>query len=150
MQQPTTSLPSLTNDALRLKVVTPSVSPAARLCALLRVGRGSVATRRFVQTQLYIYESSLRAGPGWRESLYRHQGCLKASDCGRLGRQAAWSPLERAPRGEKLPKDYPTASVLLEAKAAALHPEWYQSLLSKLSTKREGEAGKRSAGNRIG
>jgi|HubBroStandDraft_6_1064221.scaffolds.fasta_scaffold1190507_1 hypothetical protein len=97
-----------------------------------------------------IYESSLRAGPGWRESLYRHQGCLKASDCGRLGRQAAWSPLERAPRGEKLPKDYPTASVLLEAKAAALHPEWYQSLLSKLSTKREGEAGKRSAGNRIG
>ena len=77
-----------------------------------------------------IYESSLRAGPGWRESLYRHQGCLKASDCGRLGRQAAWSPLERAPRGEKLPKDYPTASVLLEAKAAALHPEWYQSLLS--------------------
>ena len=58
--------------------------------------------------------------------------------------------MERAPRGEKLPKDYPTASVLLEAKAAALHPEWYQSLLSKLSTKREGEAGKRSAGNRIG
>jgi hypothetical protein len=96
-----------------------------------------------------IYESSLRAGPGWRESLYQHQGCLKASDCGRLGRQAAWSPLERAPRGEKLPKDYPTASVLLEAKAAALHPEWYQSLLSKLSTEREGEAGKKSAGNRI-
>jgi hypothetical protein len=47
--------------------------------------------------------------------------------------------LERAPRGEKLPKDYPTAKVLLEAKAAALHPERYQSLLS---TKREGEAGK--------
>jgi len=48
--------------------------------------------------------------------------------------------LERAPRGEKLPKDCPTASVLLEAKAAVLHPERYQSLLSKLSTKREGEA----------
>jgi hypothetical protein len=31
---------------------------------------------------------------------------------------------------------------LLEAKAAALHPEWYQSLLSRLSTKREGETGK--------
>ena len=97
-----------------------------------------------------FYESSLRAGPGWRESLYRHQGCLEASDCGRLGRQAAWSPLERAPRGEKLPKDCPTAKVLLEAKAAALHPERYQSLLSKLSTMRKGEAGKRSAGNRIG
>jgi hypothetical protein len=39
-----------------------------------------------------IYESSLRAGPGWRESLYRHQGCLEASDCGRLGRQAAGHP----------------------------------------------------------
>jgi hypothetical protein len=43
---------------------------------------------------------------------------------------------------EKLPKDYPTAEVLLEAKAAALHPERYQSSLSKLSTKREGEAEK--------
>jgi hypothetical protein len=43
---------------------------------------------------------------------------------------------------EKLPKDCPTAEVLLEAKAAALHPERYQSSLSKLSIKREGEAGK--------
>jgi hypothetical protein len=40
---------------------------------------------------------------------------------------------------KKLPKDYLTAKVLLEAKAAALHPERYQSLLSKLSTKREGK-----------
>src|SRR5271170_4801970 len=39
-----------------------------------------------------IYESSLRAGPGWRESLYRHQGWFEASDCGRLGRQAAGHP----------------------------------------------------------
>jgi hypothetical protein len=39
-----------------------------------------------------IYESSLRAEPGWRESLYRHQGCLEAFDCGRLGRQAAGRP----------------------------------------------------------
>jgi hypothetical protein len=39
-----------------------------------------------------IYESSLRAGPGWRESLYRHQGCLEAPDCGQLGRQAAGHP----------------------------------------------------------
>jgi hypothetical protein len=57
--------------------------------------------------------------------------------------------LERAPRDEKLPKDCPTAKVLLEAKTAALHPERYQSLLSKLSTKREGEARKRSAVNRM-
>jgi hypothetical protein len=43
-----------------------------------------------------VYESSLRVGHGWRESLYRHQGCFKASDCGRLSRQAAghsWSAL---------------------------------------------------------
>jgi hypothetical protein len=33
-------------------------------------------------------------------------------------------------------KDCLTAKVLLEANAAALHPERYQSLLSKLSTKR--------------
>jgi hypothetical protein len=69
-----------------------------------------------------IYESSLRAGPGWRESLYRHQGCFKASDCGRLGRQAAGHPWS-ALRVVKPPKDCPTAEVLLEAKAAALHPE---------------------------
>jgi hypothetical protein len=31
--------------------------------------------------------------------------------------------LERTPRGEKLPKDCPMAKVLLEAKAAALHPD---------------------------
>ena len=58
--------------------------------------------------------------------------------------------MERAPRGEKLPKRLPNGLGAAEAKAAALHPERYQSLLSKLSTQREGEAGKRSAGNRIG
>jgi hypothetical protein len=59
--------------------------------------------------------------------------------------------LERAPRGEKPPNNRPTASVLLEAKAAAL--EWYRSSLSKLSTKREGEAGRRQSdwlANQIG
>jgi uncharacterized protein YjbI with pentapeptide repeats len=41
-------------------------------------------------TGMYLtYEPSLRAGPGWRESLCRHQGWFEASDCGRLGRQAA-------------------------------------------------------------
>jgi hypothetical protein len=50
---------------------------------------------------------------------------------------------------KKLPKDCLTAEVLLEAEAAAVYPERYQSSLPKLSTKREGETGKRSAGNRI-
>ena len=69
-----------------------------------------------------IYEPSSRAGHGWRESLYRHQGCFRASDCGRLGRQAAGHPWS-APRVVKsCRKDYPTAKILLEAKAAALHP----------------------------
>jgi hypothetical protein len=36
-----------------------------------------------------IYEPSLRVGHGWRESLYRRQGCFEASDRGRFGRQAA-------------------------------------------------------------
>jgi hypothetical protein len=50
-----------------------------------------------------FYESSLRAGHGWRESLYRHQGCFEASDCGRLGRQAADHPcVEAKERGTKL------------------------------------------------
>jgi hypothetical protein len=48
---------------------------------------------------------------------------------------------------KKLPEDCPTAEVLLEAKAAALHLERYQS---SLSTEREGEAGKETQGNRIG
>src|SRR5271154_2835492 len=55
-------------------------------------------------TNLAFYESSLRAEHGWRESLYRHQRCLKASDCGRLGRQAAghpWSALRVVKAAEK-------------------------------------------------
>src|ERR1700734_62518 len=67
---------------------------------------------------------------------------LKLLNCGRLGRQAAGHPWSALRVVEKLPKDCPTAEVLLEAKAAALHPERYQSSLSRLSTKREGEAGK--------
>jgi hypothetical protein len=63
---------------------------------------------------------------------------FKASDCGRLGRQAAGHPWSVLRMVKSCRKDCPTASVLLEAKAAALHPEWYQSLLSKLSTKEGG------------
>ena len=58
--------------------------------------------------------------------------------------------MERAPRGEKLPKRLPNGLGAAEAKTAALHPKWYQSSLPKLSTQEVGEAGKRSAGNRIG
>src|SRR3954454_3420308 len=97
-----------------------------------------------------IYESSLRAGHGWRESLDRHQRCLKLLDCGPLGRQAAGHPWSALRVVKSCRKDCPTASVLLEAKAAALHPERYQSSLSKLSTREVGEAGKRSEGNWIG
>ena len=77
------------------------------------------------------------------------QDGLKAPYCGRLGRQAAdhpWSAL-RVVKGCR--KDCPTASVLLEAKAAALHPERYQSSLSKLSTK-EGRARRGKEAQEIG
>jgi hypothetical protein len=48
------------------------------------------------------------------------------------------------------PKRLPNGQGAAEAKAAALHPKWYQSSLSKLSTEGQAEAGKRSVGNRIG
>src|SRR2546423_14914483 len=96
-----------------------------------------------------IYESSLRAGPGWRESLNRHQGCFKASDCGPLGRQAAGHPWSALRVVKSCRKDCPTAEVLLEAKAAALHPERYQSSLSKLSKRREVEAGEKTRAIRL-
>ena len=40
--------------------------------------------------------------------------------------------MERAPRGEKLPKRLPNGLGAAEAKTAALHPERYQSSLFKL------------------
>jgi hypothetical protein len=75
---------------------------------------------------------------------------FKASDCGRLGRQAASHPWSALRMVKSSRKDRLTTLVLLEAKAAALHLERYQSSLSKLSTNEGGEAGKRSAGNWIG
>src|SRR5271154_4740725 len=96
-----------------------------------------------------IYESSLRAGYWWRESLYRHQGCFEASDCGRLGRQAAGHPWSALRVVKSCRKDYPTASVL---------PKPKQQLCIQSGTRAHylnylpevGEAGKRGAGNRIG
>jgi hypothetical protein len=60
---------------------------------------------------------------------------FKASELWATRPSGCWSPLERAPRGEKLPKRLPDGLGAAEAKAAALHPERYQSSLSKLSTK---------------
>src|SRR5271155_1917530 len=97
-----------------------------------------------------IYESSLRAGHGWRESLYRHQRCFKASDCGRLGRQATghpWSALRVVKAAEKTAQwprccSKPKQQLCIHNGTRAHYLNYLQ--------KREGEAGKRSAGNRIG
>jgi len=48
---------------------------------------------------------------------------FKASDCRRLGRQAAGHPWGALRVVKSCRKDCPTAKVLLEAKAAALHPK---------------------------
>jgi hypothetical protein len=47
-------------------------------------------------------------------------------------------------------KDGPTASVLLEAKAAALHPKRYQTSLSKSSTKERENVCERDKKRNIG
>ena len=106
--------------------------------SLTGLSYGRIVSHRHASlTGVYlIYESSLRAGHGRRGSLYRHQGCLKLLDCGRLGRKAAGqSPLERAPRGEKLPKRLPNGQSSSSASTAV--PE----LLSKLSVHKGGGRG---------
>jgi hypothetical protein len=73
----------------------------------------------------------------------------KASDCGRLGRQAAGHPWSALRVVKSCRKDCPTASVL---------PKLKQQLCIQSGTRAHylnyllevGEAGKRSAGNRIG
>jgi hypothetical protein len=97
-----------------------------------------------------FYESSLRAGHGWRESLYRHQGCLKASNCGRLGRQAAGHPWSALRVVKSCRKDCPTAEVLPRPKQQLCIQNGIRAYYLNYLQKREGEAGKRSAGNRIG
>src|SRR3982074_2653446 len=95
-----------------------------------------------------IYESSLRAGPEWRESLYRHQGCFEASDCGRLGRQAAghtWSALRVVKSCRKTAQrprccSKPKQQLCIQNGTRAYYLNYLQEV---------GEAGKRSAGNRI-
>jgi hypothetical protein len=74
---------------------------------------------------------------------------LKASRLWATRPSGCWSPLERAPRGEKLPKDCLTASVLPKPKQQLCIQSgtraYYLNYLQEV-----GEAGKRSAGNRIG
>jgi hypothetical protein len=67
---------------------------------------------------------------------------FKASDCGRLGRQTADHPWSALRTVKICRKGYPTAKVLLEAKAAALHQERYQNSLSTLSKKEGVRRGK--------
>src|SRR5271156_3369146 len=70
---------------------------------------------------------------------------FKASDCGRLGRQAADHPWSALRVVKSCRKDCPTAKVLPKPKQ--LHPKWYQSSLSKLSTRggRGGEKKRRQS-----
>jgi hypothetical protein len=76
------------------------------------------------------------------------QGGLKASDCGRLGRQAAGHPWSALRVVKSCRKDCPTASVLPKPKQQLCIQNGtrahYLNYLQEV-----GEAGKRSAGNRI-
>src|SRR2546421_1506200 len=77
------------------------------------------------------------------------QDGLKASDCGRFGRQAAGHPWSALRVVKSCRKDCPTASVLPKLKQQLCIQNgtraYYLSYLQEV-----GEAGKRSAGNRIG
>ena len=75
---------------------------------------------------------------------------LKLLNCGRLGRQAAGHPWSALRVVEKLPKDCPTASVLPKPKQQLCIQSGTRAHYLNYLQKREGEAGKRNAGNRIG
>ena len=75
---------------------------------------------------------------------------FKASDCERLGHQAAghlWSAFRVV---KNCRKDCPTAKVLSEAKQQLCIQNGTRAYYLSYLQKREGETGKRSAGNRIG
>ena len=88
-------------------------------------------------------------GPGSENPYIDTKDVLGASDCGRLGRQAAGHPWSALRVVKSCRKDCPTASVL---------PKPKQQLCIQSGTRAHylnyllevGEAGKRSAGNRIG
>src|SRR5271170_1005832 len=77
------------------------------------------------------------------------QDGLKASDCGRLGRQTAGHPWSALRVVKSCRKDCPTASVLPKPKQQlCIHSGTRAHYLNYLQE--VGEAGKRSAGNGIG
>src|SRR5271156_5268858 len=77
------------------------------------------------------------------------QDSWKASDCGRLGRQAAGHPWSALRVVKSCRKDCPTASVLPKPKQQlCIQSDTRAHYLNYLLE--AGEAGKRSAGNRIG
>src|ERR1700734_3405710 len=78
------------------------------------------------------------------------QDGLKASDCGRLGRQAAGHPWIALRVVKSCRKDCPTASVLPKPKQQLCIQNGTRAHYLNYLQEREGEAGKRSAGNRIG
>jgi hypothetical protein len=90
-----------------------------------------------------IYESSLRAGHGWRESLYRHQGCFKASDYGRLGRQVVGHPWSALRVVKSRRRDCPTAEVLPRPKQQLCIQNGTRAHYLNCLKKREGEVGKK-------
>jgi hypothetical protein len=67
---------------------------------------------------------------------------LKLLNCERLGRQATGHPWSALRVVKSYRKTAQRPRYCSKLKAAALHLERYQSLLSKLSITREGEAGK--------
>src|SRR5271155_1600489 len=75
---------------------------------------------------------------------------FKASDCGRLGRHAAGHPWSALRVVKSRRKDCPTASVLPKPKQQLCIQNGTRAHYLNYLQARAGEAGKRSAGNRIG
>ena len=123
---------------------SPATGPTARYLCTSRCLGGMKAIMPV------IYESSLRAGHGWRKSLYQHPGCFKASEYERLGRQAAGHPWSALRVVKSCRKDCPMAKVLPKPKQRLCIQNGTRAHYLNYLQKREGEAGKRCAGNRIG
>ena len=97
-----------------------------------------------------ICESSLRSGPGWRGSLYQHQGCFEASDCGRLDRQAAGHPWSALHVVKSCRKTAQRPRCCSKPKQQLCIQNGTRAYYLTIYIEGGGEAGKRSAGNRIG
>jgi hypothetical protein len=110
-----------------------------------------ISYKRAFLTGVYLSFTSLLCAQdtGGENPCIDTQDGLKASDCGRLGREAAGHPWSALRVVKSRRKDCPAASVL---------PKPKQQLCIQSGTRADylnylpevGEAGKRSAGNRIG